>query len=400
MRRLAALLASLLLTLPLPGAAARIDPWPLPVPGSAAQPQLMATDTDLLLSWIETDGDGHRLRFARDAGRGFDAPRDIARGTRWFVNWADFPAMAALPDGRLAAFVLRKSTDAPYAYDLLLTRSDDGERWSTPAPVHDDATATEHGFAALWPWGERGLGIAWLDGRRTGGGGHGGHGHDGAMTLRAASFDHGEKRSEWELDARTCDCCQTDAAVSEGGPVLVYRDRSQAEIRDVAIVRWRDGAWTAPQLVHADRWFMPACPINGPAVAARGSDVYVAWYTVAGDTPVLRLAQSRDDGATFAPPIELARGNEVLGRVDLAVDDQALFVSWLSEDEKGQTLWLARRARSTDAAAPNVDVARLARGRGTGFPRLALRDGVAHLVWTDIVDKHPQLRGARVIFSE
>ena len=35
------------------------------------------------------------------------------------------------------------------------------------------------------------------------------------------------------------------------------------------------------------------------------------------------------------------------------------------------------------------------RGRGTGFPKLALRDGVAYLAWTDLVDGRTQLQGAR-----
>ena len=44
-----------------------------------------------------------------------------------------------------------------------------------------------------------------------------------------------------------------------------------------------------------------------------------------------------------------------------------------------------------------VKVADLAgRGRGTGFPRLKLRDGQAWLAWTEIVDGSPRLRGARV----
>ena len=36
------------------------------------------------------------------------------------------------------------------------------------------------------------------------------------------------------------------------------------------------------------------------------------------------------------------------------------------------------------------------RGRGTGFPRMQLRDGQAWLAWTEVVDGQPRLRGARV----
>ena len=379
--------------------AERVEPWPLPASAPSAQPNLVATRDALYLSWIERDAEGeHVLRYARDPGTGFEAPRRIAAGRDWFVNWADFPALTALPDGSLAAHFLRKSAAAPYAYDVQLTRSRDGRTWSSPVTVHDDATTTEHGFVSLWPWSERAVAVAWLDGRHTGGGGH--DAHAGTMTLRAAVYGaRGGKQQEWELDASTCDCCQTDVALAAQGPVLVYRDRAEGEIRDIAITRWRNDAWTAPIAVHADRWQMPACPVNGPAVAAEGNDVYVAWYTAADGEPELRLARSSDDGASFAAPLSLARGSEVQGRVDLVLDPTWVYVTWLSEDAQRQTLWLERHARDLRGTPQRVEVATLARGRGTGFPRLALHDGIAHLVWTDIEQRQPRLRGARLHFD-
>lgn len=411
-------------------AAVQVDSWPLPVATRASQPNLVAdvhrcasglvlptvaadkkpaphslprcagaADSALYLSWIEPDGKGHQLRYAREAGEGFEPAREIARGENWFVNWADFPALAVLADGSLVAHFLQKSAAAPYAYDVRLTRSLNGSDWSAPETVHDDGTTTEHGFVSLWPWSAGEVAVAWLDGRRTGGSGHDGHGTgDGAMTLRAAVFDARGKRQEWELDAGACDCCQTDAALTQAGPVLVYRDRAEGEIRDIALTRYRDGQWTAPVRVHADNWFMPACPVNGPAVVARGREVYVAWYTAVDNEPQLRLARSSDDGEHFDAPKRIATGPGVQGRVDLALDDDALFASWLSEDAQAQTLWLARYPLDLASEPERIEVAKLARGRGTGFPRLALRDGVAHLVWTDIVGKQPRLRGARVAF--
>jgi hypothetical protein len=34
------------------------------------------------------------------------------------------------------------------------------------------------------------------------------------------------------------------------------------------------------------------------------------------------------------------------------------------------------------------------RGNASGYPQLALRNGTAHVVWTDLIDGAPQLRGA------
>jgi len=162
-------------------------------------------------------------------------------------------------------------------------------------------------------------------------------------------------------------------------------------------VRDRGEGWEAPRAVHADGWTMPACPVNGPAVAARGDDVLVAWYTGAGGQSRVQVAHSGDGGAGFAAPIELDAGAEVLGRVDASVDDAAGWVAWLREDAAGQALQLVRLSPDLGTVTHRHEVARLeGRGRGTGMPQLALVDGRAHLAWTEIVDGRPRLRGAIV----
>ena len=378
--------------------------WPLPVPGTAAQPDLVvAPDGRLLLSWIEAgSGSTHALVFASFDGGAWSAPQEIADGDDWFVNWADTPHLVATEDGALWAHWLRQSAKAAYAYDVVLSRSGDGGKtWSPPRAVNDDGTPTEHGFVSLWPQSRDSLGIAWLDGRNTAGEGHGGHEEHGAgaMTLRVANFDAALRKSaESELDPRTCDCCQTSAAMTSNGPLLVYRDRDGDEIRDIVATRFDRGAWTLPRKVHDDRWKMPACPVNGPSVAASGMQAWVAWYTAAGDMPKVRVARSQDGGDSFSAPAELDSGLQVQGRVGVAVDGASAWVNWTREQADGQSLWLARY----DAADPSKEVERIevaklqGRGRATGFPQMVAREGAVHLVWTDVIDGKPVLRGARL----
>lgn len=394
----------LLALLPAMAGAATVERWTLPAPAGSAQPHLsQAPGGDLLLSWIErVPAGGHRLVFARHAAKGsaWSAPQVIAQGSDWFVNWADFPALQALPDGSLWAHTLVKNGQATYAYDVRLHVSrDGGRRWRPADAVHDDGTPTEHGFASLWPQSRDQLGIVWLDGRKTAGGhDHADHGGAGAMTLRAATFGAaGAKRAEFELDAMTCDCCQTDAAVSADGVLVAYRDRDPGEIRDVKVTRFDGTSWTAPAVVHADRWMMPACPVNGPAIAARGRHAWVAWYTGAGGPPSVRLAASTNGGATFGPMRQVAMGEAQLGRVDVAADDAGVWMSWMQETGGRQSLWLARFDPALASEQFRVQVADVAgRGRGTGFPRLQVRDGAAWLAWTEVVEGKPRLRGARV----
>ena len=392
-----------------PAAPLQIQAWSLPAPADSAgsaQPDLVrAPDGSLLLSWVEHRRGGHALHFARYRDGRWDAPRQIAQGNDWFVNWADTPHIAGTADGALWAHWLRKSAQSTYAYDVVLARSgDDGVTWSAPRPVNTDGKPVEHGFVALWPQDANSLGVAWLDGRDTvAAGGHDGHAsHDdmggGAMMLRAAVFDATlQRRDEARVDAATCDCCQTDAAATARGPVVVFRDRAPGEIRDIALTRLQPGGWTPPGIVHADGWHMPACPVNGPAVAARDAQVLVAWYTGANDEPALKLARSTDAGAIFGAPVTVDHGAAVQGRVDLALDGNAAWVLWLREDGDGQALQLARFAPDLSREFQRIELARLqGRGRGTGLPKLALVDGRAHVVWTDVLDGQPRLHAAIV----
>jgi hypothetical protein len=385
---------------PVPADTYTLGDWPLPTPDGAAQPDLVAApDGSLLLSWIEPVGEGrHALRFASFRDDAWSEPRTIATGGDWFVNWADTPHIAATADGALWAHWLQKSAAATYAYDVALSRSGDGgATWSDPVLVNDDGTPTEHGFVSLWAARDDGIAIAWLDGRAMQSeAGHGGHGA-GMMALRTARFDATLSRSdERELDASVCDCCQTDSAATDRGRLLVYRDRSADEIRDIYATRETSEGWTAPHRVHADEWTMPACPVNGPAVDAHGNDVIVGWYTAAGDTPRVLVARSTDAGDSFGPPLELDAGKHAQGRVAVALGAGAAWALWTREDNAGQTLQLARLAPDLSRELQRIELARLTgRGRATGFPQLTLADGGAFVAWTDVVDKRPRLRAAR-----
>lgn len=373
-----------------------VEPWPLPLLAGTAQPDLSrAHDGRLLLSWIDSrPGTRPALRMVEYAvGGGWQPQRTVALGNSLVVNWADTPHVAATADRTLWTQWLQKTGDSGHAYDVYIARSlNHGMNWTAPQRVHNDGTVSEHGFVSLFPYGGSGMGVAWLDGR------HVADGTTGVMTLRAAVFDPlaGDK-PEQVVDDRVCDCCKTDTAQTDRGVLLVYRDRTAEEIRDISVSRFDGIRWTAPRRVHADDWKMPACPVNGPAVAARGNDAVVGWYTAAGNVSALKLARSRDAGDSFGKPVIVDRGPAVLGRVDVALDAGQAWVLWLREENGAQSLWLARYAPDLSRELQRIEVARLqAKGRASGFPKLALRDGGAYVVWTDMVEGGLQVRGARV----
>ncbi|RZA22405.1 MAG: exo-alpha-sialidase [Lysobacteraceae bacterium] len=382
----------------------RVQVWALPAAAGSMSPDLaMAADGRLLLSWINRQqGRRNALQFASytEAGGWQSQPRTIAVGHALVANWADTPHIVVTPDGALWSQWLQGSAASPSGYDTVLARSrDGGVRWEQITRVNNDGSGAEHGFAALWPASEDSLGIAWLDGRAQAGAHGEGHHDAGAMQLRANTFDMGLARgTDAVLDARTCDCCQTDVAVTAKGALLAYRDRDANEIRDIAVLRFEAGHWSAPKPVHADGWKTEACPVNGPAIAARGNDAIVGWYTEAGGQPALRIARSTDAGDAFAAPVVVDGGAAVLGRVDVALDDQQAWVAWLREDAGGQTLMLARYASDLSKPVQRIEVAKLeARGHASGSPKLVANAAGAWLAWTDSIDGVAHLRGAQIL---
>ncbi len=383
----------------------RVQVWPLPAAAGAASPDLsLAPGGRLLLSWMSRQpGRRNALQFAswsRDGGWQ-SQPRTIAVGQSLVANWADVPHLRATPDGALWVQWLQADPGNPSGYHAVLARSrDGGMRWEQMTRINDDAGPGEHGFAALWPIGGDRLGVAWLDGRAQGMAGHDHAGvHAGAMQLRTNAFDMDLGRgSDAVVDAATCDCCQTDVAVTDRGPLVVYRDRGEGEVRDIAGVRFEGGRWTPPVAVHADGWKVEACPVNGPAVAARGNTAVVAWYSEAGGEPAVRLARSTDAGDRYAVPVVVDQGAAVSGQVDVALDGDQAWVAWLREDATGQTLMLARYAPDLSKPLQRIEVARPAgRGHATGSPRLVADGGSAWLVWTDVADGVAHLQGAQLV---
>ena len=383
---------ALVLWMGVTGAAPAPSGWrsldPPAAPGAMA-PNLtvggQGSSPEVMLSWLEKAGGGHHLRFSR-LSKGWSKPVTVASGSNFFANWADFPAVGRAPDGSLTAHWLAKTGAGTYAYGIFLARSTNGgATWKPAGMLHDDRVPAEHGFVSWLP--ERaGLRAFWLDGRDTPRG--------GAMTLRTALLQGGKPGAGERVDGRVCDCCQTDAALAADGPVVVYRDRTEGEIRDIYIVRRTAAGWSQPKPVHADNWQIPGCPVNGPAVAAAGKKVVVAWFTGAPPKPRVQVAFSADGGATFGKPL-LVDGNQPLGRVDVALDAQGnAVVSWLAFGGKEGSGAVRVRKAAPKGLAPPVTVATTSSARSAGVPRMAVAGGRVYLAWVEDGEPASKIRVA------
>lgn len=369
-----------------------IEPLPVYAAEGSAQPQLTALADRALLSWIERPGKLATLKFAERTASGWSEPRTVASGEDWFVNWADVPSVVLLDDGTMAAHWLQRSGLPLYAYDVRLSWSrDGGQTWSPSVTPHHDGTETEHGFASLFQVPAAGLGLVWLDGRATGVQGEGGE--FGAMTVRAAVYDtSGQQKTELLVDDRVCECCPTTAAVTDDGIIAAFRNRTTDEIRDIYLSRFTGGKWTEPIAVHNDGWHIDACPVNGPALAARGRNVAIAWFTATGGQGRSYVAFSSDSGRTFGAPIRLDDVTS-LGRVDVDVlDDGSVVAGWI-EFADGKSAFRIRRVTPRGQRSASQTVSALESGRATGYPRLVRRGNELLFAWTE-TGEQPRVRTA------
>jgi len=355
------------------------DPVPITVPSGkpAFGPRLtQSTTDDAILSWMERNNDGSSLRYSAYFEGAWQPQQIAVSDEKMFVNWADLPAVTAIGAETLLAYWLSYTADETYSYQVLTAFSDDaGANWSTPGSPHDDGTPTEHGFVSSFAAGN-GTGLIWLDGRNT---------PDAGMTLRGATLSaDGQLHDEALLDDLVCDCCQTDIAVTAAGPVAIYRNRTEDEVRDIYVARHHDGKWQAGTSISNDGWVISGCPVNGPSIAAAEKRVAVGWFTAANNKPAVKVALSTNAGKSFSKPIEISSKN-AQGRVGVAMIDRNSFaISWMEAEKKGTYAIKLRSVTFDGQMGPVHIVGRTSLARTV--PQLGRVADNLVLAWTDKID--------------
>lgn len=359
-----------------------------PIKGVAQEPYIAAAGDALVMSWMAPKGSDTYVQFARLESAGWSDPVTVVRGDDLFVNWADFPSVMPFGDAGIAVHWLRKAGRSGYDYNVELAISrDQGATWSAPMVPHSDRSEAQHGFVTMNGAPDGSLDLLWLDGRAYGKVGL--QDSPDAMQLRATRFDPGGGlMPDRAVDIQTCSCCQTSSArLGDGSLVVAYRDRTDAEIRDISVVRLNNDTWSGPVSVHEDGWEISGCPVNGPAIAAQDTRVAVAWYTGADDVAAVKVAFSDDGGAHFGAPARIDLG-EPLGRVDaLFLEDGSVLVTWLEWQGDDEVLMVCR-AVAGQGCVTRQELARNAAAGSMNFPRMARSGGDVYLAWTEPVDAY------------
>ena len=220
--------------------------------GEASEPNLhLSNSGNIYLSYISSNPDKKEssLLFSMfdNLNYSWNKPNLIVESDKMFVNWADFPEITTDNLNGITAHYLEMSSEKKYSYDIKIVNStDQGFNWSNPLKLHSDNTKTEHGFVSTINT-KNGFLSTYLDGRQNEL-----SNHDKSirpqMTLRGTSYNiDGNILEDLLIDDRVCDCCQTDLAITENGEsIVVYRDRSEDEVRDIYYSYKKDNKWSKP----------------------------------------------------------------------------------------------------------------------------------------------------------
>ena len=209
----------------------------------------------------------------------------------------------------------------------------------------------------------------------------------GNMNLYSTSFDSNFKQNEdIQIDNMVCECCPTSAVQIGNVTLVAYRDRNEAEVRNINILRKVNGNWGKSYSVHDDNWIISGCPVNGPKLAEKDGKVAIAWFTAPEGESQINVAFSSDKGKTFSDPIRVDAGKPQ-GRVDLQwIDENTVLASWLEADQENSSI-VYRKIATNGILSEMTSIETLGGGRGIGYPQMEIAGNQILFLWTNPIGK-------------
>lgn len=353
---------------------------------NGATPMFLTTaGGDRVVSWVSAPGGG-------DDGSLHITVRPRGTGTERHATIAD-PLGPIEPHGEAPP---QLTADATHLYALYavgkvvpgqrfpvsalrFVRSDDGgATWSAPVTVNEAGRFGDfgaHNFHALLAAPDGRLIATWLLNTK---------GQSGVAMSR--SFDQGRTWEPTRMVYRqpTCPCCRTAiAAAGDGTLYLAWRAILPGDVRDIVVMRSRDGGdtWDAPVRPREDNWVYPGCPHAGPSlkVDATGA-VHIAWWQGKAGEAGVWYGKSRDGGQTFvAVPVAVGE-RSTPAHVQLALGATGnLVVAW---DDGHSDLPHILVRRSRDGGATFGEVERVSdEGVAATFPVLGVVGDSLCVAW-------------------
>ncbi len=352
------------------------SPETAPGPAMAISP-----DNQIHLAWADKRTGTWDVYYARstDGGASFSTPIAVVTDAKAAAR--GHPALAMSPDGQVhITWEDQRSGD----WDICYARSDDGETFSSPVQVNDDATDTDQARPALAVGRDGSVHVAWQDSRSGDWDIYTARSTDGGTSFGANVRANDEARSQQEDPVIGVD--------SQGRVHVAWADR-QSGAWAIHYTRSEGAGFGQSQAVGSGLIADLANKLPSLTVADDDS-VHLAWanayikhpaYGVLLYLPV--YAASADGGDTPSDLRQVSEGYRYVStrppETGLAADGGAVHVVVTSYSPRdGSWVWYYRSDDGIGTFGEGVEVEQVEGEDVLHYPAVAVdQDGRIHVAW-------------------
>ena len=182
------------------------------------------------------------------------------------------------------------------------------------------------------------------------------------------------------------------------GPVLVYRNRTEEEYRDIYFAKMMDGVWQKESPVLEDNWQIGGCPVNGPSVNAVDDKFFVVWFTQANGYGEVKFKAFEGNGTSKLAIID--NGNLVMGNVNSSmVSNEQLAVSWLTASEEDRILLNLGLIDLESSSIKKIVIDEFDSNQRLSVPQVVYSDESLFLSLSKFTDKKNNLYASKIDIS-
>ncbi len=167
-------------------------------------------------------------------------------------------------------------------------------------------------------------------------------------------------------------------AVSGSNVYIVWKDNTGREHEAIYFRKSPNGGATWQS---AHRFEEDSGTSLHPAIAAGGSNVYVAWHHYVTENSEIYFTRSTDRGATWQSIQRLTKNSGASGAAELAVSGSNIYITWFDDTPGNYEIYFRK---SFDGGATWAGAQRLTKNSGKSqIPAIAADESNVYVVWND-----------------
>jgi BNR repeat-like domain len=360
---------------------------------NAATP-FLTSDSKLLLAW--TSGGKVSVAQSVDMGKTFSPPVVVAEHGKSLDTGGDArPQIVSDAKGNVFlayAFFKDKNWNAQINKAL---SGDSGKTFTTPESLVVNGSSERFPSMLIRP--DNSIFITWIDKRLIAAAKQGGVPKLGGSIAYSFSNDGGKIfQAERIANEDSCECCRIGVSLDpKAQPVIVYRAIFPGSIRDHATQIISSKGLEQMRRVSKDEWKTDACPHHGPSIAVSATGaIHTAWFTQGKARSGVFYANSHDQGKTYSTPIRVGKEGANVSRPYLLAMGKSVWLVWKEFD--GQSTLVLMKKSSDDGKTWSPAKLLAQTSEYSDHPLIISRGDEAYLSWLTRADGYQLIKIGQV----